>query len=254
MTGRIFDCKEFSLHDGPGSRVTVFFKGCPLHCRWCHNPEGLSAVPQLMVKKTLCTHCGRCRLPCSHSDCAPFGRCLHACHNGLISVSGEEISADDLLHRLQGPLSMVSEDGGITFSGGEPLMQPEFLLELCAGLSGIHKALQTSGYASPAIFRAAVDAVDYVMLDLKLFDEAEHLKQTGVSNRLILENFEYLRQSGKEFLIRTPLIPGITDTPENLSALSELIGNDPWERLDNNPFAGAKYAMLGLRFPLEEEL
>lgn len=253
MIGTIFDIKEFALHDGPGPRVTVFLKGCPLRCRWCHNPEGLSPKPQLMVKENLCTHCGRCRIPCTHPSCAPFDRCLHACPNGLVSVSGETVEAAVLVERLRPNLELVqSMGGGVTFSGGEPLMQADFLLELCELLSPFHKTLETSGFAKAEIFSKVCQKMDYVMMDLKLADPTEHKRQTGVDNAVILQNFRWLKQSGIPFRIRTPLIPNITDTDENLSALAELIGDCEWEKLDYNPFAGAKYSMLGMQFGLEE--
>ncbi|MCI8441667.1 MAG: glycyl-radical enzyme activating protein [Provencibacterium sp.] len=244
MTGTIFDIKEFSLHDGPGPRITVFLKGCPLRCRWCHNPEGLSPEPQLMIKHSLCSRCGRCLSPCRHEDCAPFSRCLHACPNGLVSLSGRRISARELADILQKKLDFyLQAGGGITFSGGEPLYQGEFLLEVLSHLS-CHKAVQTSGYAPKALFSQLLSAVDYVMMDIKLADDRLHREYTGVSNEPILQNLRLLQQSGKPYLIRTPLISGICDTPENLAAIAEIIGVSPWEKLPENPFWKAKYEML----------
>ncbi len=246
MNGTIFDIKEFSIHDGPGARVTVFFKGCPLRCAWCHNPEGLSPHPQLMHKRTMCVECGACRAPCDHAECAPYGRCLHACPNGCLSVSGECIEVEALAARLRGYRELLArQNGGITFSGGEPLWQAGFVLALADRLEGMHLALQTSGYAAPATYRAVVERMDYIMQDVKLVDHDAHRRHTGVDNALILENITWLKQSGKPYVLRVPLIPGITDTEDNLCAIASLAGDAPVELLRYNPLAGAKYEMLG---------
>ena len=277
MDGIIFDIKEFSIHDGPGARVTVFLKGCPLRCLWCHNPEGLSAAVQLMHKKTVCTGCGLCLQGCDHEVCKGFDRCAYACPNGALSIAGERVSAVELAGRLTKNADFFSlTGGGITVSGGEPLMQSEFVIalveeldRLCKpevpdGTAGsesaesaengsdgrIHKALQTSGYADPEVYRRVVDKFDYIMQDIKLVDEEQHIKYTGVSNQKILQNIAYLKTSGKEFLFRVPMIPGITDTQENLAAIAKLTEGYPVEYLKYNDLAGAKYEMLGMKYRL----
>jgi len=244
MTGTVFDIKEFSLHDGPGPRTTVFLKGCPLRCQWCHNPEGLNFEPQLMIKHNLCTSCGKCKLPCTHKDCKPFSRCIHICPNGLISVTGKEFTSNELVDILLKNIDFYKANGGgITFSGGEPLMQSDFLLEVISKLP-CHIAIQTSGYAPKEIFSKVIDNVDYIMMDIKLADRTLHKKYTGVYNDIIIENFNYLRNSGKEYIIRTPLIPNICDTEENLTQIKKIIENSPWELLPENTFWKAKYSML----------
>lgn len=250
MTGTIFDIKEFSLHDGPGIRTTVFLKGCPLRCAWCHNPEGLSKEPQLMIKHNLCVGCKKCLAPCTHEECKPFSRCLHACSKGLISLSGETVDSDTLVKRLLKNSEFLNL-GGVTFSGGEPLMQAPFVIETAKKLTNVHKAIQTSGYADGDTFKAVIEVMDFIMMDIKIADTAAHIKYTKRSNEQILKNFEYLKNSNKEFLIRTPLIPGITDTKENLDAIKKIIGDCPYELLDYNQFAGAKYPMLDMEFPLK---
>ena len=250
MIGMIFDIKEFSLHDGPGARTTVFLKGCPLVCRWCHNPEGLKKEKQLMVKTARCKGCRKCAAPCSHPECQPYKRCIHACPDGLVEICGREIEAVDLARELMKNADILKmNNGGITISGGEPLMQWEFLEELLDNLK-CHTAIETSGYADSDVFKRIIDKVDYVLMDIKLADRVEHKKYTGVYNDKILENLEYLKKSGKEYIIRTPLIPGITDTEENLDAIEKIIGNSKWEKLKYNEMAGVKYPMLGMEYGL----
>ncbi len=258
MNGTIFDIKEFSIHDGPGARVTVFLKGCPLRCKWCHNPEGLTAEAQLMYKKSLCLHCNRCLIPCSHPECKPFGRCIHACANGCLSLSGKIVSSDALVAKMESYRDFFRmAKGGITVSGGEPMLQADFVCEfiqkLRQAMPEVNAALQTSGYADFDTYQRMIDSFDYIMQDLKLGDDAAHRFYTGVSNHKILKNIEYLKQSGKPFLFRIPLIPGITDTHENLTQLSKIAGDYPVELLGYNTLAGAKYEMLDMQYPLAQE-
>lgn len=254
MNGTVFDIKEFTVHDGPGARVTVFLKGCPLRCQWCHNPEGLSAKPQILYRSTLCTHCGACRQPCTHEECRGLGRCVHACPNGCLSIAGEEISADALALRLRKYEKLLQTmGGGITFSGGEPLLQGEFLMELLPMLSGMHITLQTSGYTDPETYRKVVGCCDYVLQDIKLADKQAHLRHTGVSNEWILENIRWLKESGKQFVFRVPLIPGITDTEDNLRSIARITQDHPVELMPYNPLAGAKYPMVDMTYSLPEE-
>ena len=247
--GIIFDIKEFAVHDGNGMRTTVFFKGCPLRCSWCHNPEGLINKPQLFVREGSCKHCGLCLKPCNHPECQPYKRCIHICPDNLIKVVGEELSAKQLADRLLKNKDIL-EKGGITFSGGEPLMQADFLLETISYLKGINIAIETSGYVESEIFRKVLANVDYVYMDIKLVDESKHIKYTGVSNKLILNNLQILKDSNIPCTIRTPLIPNITDTKENIDAIKKIIGNLNHELLPYNEFASLKYKDLNLEYPL----
>lgn len=255
MKGTIFDIKEFTVHDGPGSRITVFLKGCPLRCQWCHNPEGLRVEKQLMYRSNFCTHCGRCYVPCEHPECQSFKRCIHACVNGCLTVSGEELSSDVLAERLLENAQMLKlMGGGITISGGEPMLQSDFVCELTEKLGGaVHLAIQTSGYTKPETYQKVIKGFDYVMQDIKLADDELHKRFTGVSNEQILENIAWLKTSGKEFVFRVPLIPDITDTEENLRAISKLVGNFRTELMPYNEFAGAKYHMVGMEYAIADK-
>lgn len=254
VEGLIFDIKEFSVFDGPGSRITVFMKGCPLRCKWCHNPEGLSLKTQLMHKKAMCVGCGSCLKGCSHPECTEFDRCIHSCPNGCISVSGKRISSEDLAEKVIQYADLLSSlGGGVTVSGGEPMMQADFVCDFVDKLKNVHKALQTSGYADYEVYRKVIRKFDYVMQDIKLADPKMHIKYTGVDNSKILKNIDYLMKSGKKFVFRIPLIPDITDTEENLTKISEIVGNAPVELLRYNQLARAKYDMLGMNYTLSDE-
>ena len=251
MTGIIFDIKEMAVHDGPGIRTTVFLKGCPLSCAWCHNPEGLSFEPQLMYKQVRCIDCKSCQRECNHPECQPFGRCIHSCPENCLEIAGREITAQELANELKKSADVLGDSfGGFTFSGGEPLAQPEFLLQLIKELNNYNLCIETSGFAESEVFKEIIDKLDFVIMDIKLADTEIHKKYTGVDNDLILNNFKYLKQSGKPYVIRTPLIPNITDTKENLTAIKNIIGDSNWEQLPYNAAAGAKYKMLGMNYKL----
>ena len=163
------------------------------------------------------------------------------------------MDASYLADELKKTAEVLGENfGGFTFSGGEPLMQAEFLKELSGKLKGYHLTIETSGYAEEDIFKSAIGGIDLVIMDIKLAREEKHIELTGVSNKKILKNFEILRKSGKPYIIRTPLIPGITDTEDNLKKIKEIIGDSTWEKLPYNKMAGAKYEMLGLKYPFKD--
>ena len=206
-----------------------------------------------MYKKNFCTHCGACMKPCEHPECLPFGRCVHACANGCLTIAGEEISAEHLARRLRKHGEILKRmDGGITISGGEPMLQADFVCALAQELGDFHKAIQTSGYAEPETYQKVISYVDYVMQDIKLADTQAHVRYTGVSNARILENIAWLKASGKDFVFRVPLIPGITDKEENLRAISRIAGPFWTELLPYNSLAGAKYPMLGMAYSLPD--
>jgi len=257
-TGTVFDIKQLAVYDGPGIRTTVFLKGCPLRCMWCHNPEGLSYEPQLMVSVSSCRHCGRCTEACPHHGlrCDACGACVRACPLGLRRICGMRWEAEALAEKLLRDADYLrSQKGGVTFSGGEPTGQPEFLMELLDRLSSLHRAVETSAYCSEAVFSALLQRADYVMMDLKLMDPERHRHYTGVSNEPILENLERLKASGVPFRIRIPVIPGVNDSEENFAATADrLAGAKTLETVELLPYhvtAGAKYEMVGLRYSPE---
>ncbi len=154
MNGIIFDIKEMAVHDGPGLRTTVFFKGCPLRCIWCHNPEGLISRPQLCYKANCCIDCGKCKENCTHPECQEYGRCLHICPNNCLSVAGKAVTAKELANELIECAKILGNSfGGFTFSGGEPLAQSEFLLEVIDELSDYHLCIETAGYCNEETFK-----------------------------------------------------------------------------------------------------
>jgi len=252
--GTIFEVREFSLHDGAGIRTTVFFKGCPLRCAWCHNPEGLSPEPQLLVSRAACTRCGACRAACAHPDrCVSCGACAAVCPQGCRRLCGRRVSAGVLAAELRANEAFFrSYVGGITFSGGEPLAQIDFLEELASRLRPIHLAVETSGFAPPEVYQRAVRSVDWVYQDLKHPDPHAHQRYTGAALAPILENLAWLKASGRPFVARIPLIPGVNDAPATLAQFAALLqgksGLEGVELLPCNPMAGAKYSLLGLPY------
>lgn len=223
QTGIIFDLKELALFDGPGMRQTVFLKGCPLRCMWCHNPEGLSPKPQMMVGAASSSLCGTI------------------------------MTSDELVRRIRKNSGYYERyGGGVTFSGGEPIMQAEFLMEVLKQLPDLHRAIETSGYCKPELFQKVVEHLDYIMMDVKIFDCEKHVRYTGAPNDLILENARFLCEQEKPFVIRIPVIPGVNDNEENYRETAEfLAGAKALEKVELLPYhktAGAKYGMVGMKY------
>ncbi len=219
--GTIFDIEELGVHDGPGIRKLVFFKGCPLRCRWCHNPEGISFSKEWMTGQS-----------------------------GERKMCGVGYEARELAKKLlKGRDILINSGGGITITGGEPLAQPDFLFDLISYLKPVNIAIETSGYAPEKIFRRAVKEVDLVLMDVKHTDSDIHKKYTGADNYLILENLRFLCQYETDFIVRIPLIPGVNDTKENMGKTAQLIRDAEnllkVELLPYHKTAGAKYKMVG---------
>lgn len=249
--GVIFEVREFCLHDGPGIRTTVFFKGCPLRCVWCHNPEGLAPEPQLLVNRAACAACGSCRAVCAHpGSCVGCGACVPVCPQGARRLCGRRVSAGALAAELRSHEAFfLRYGGGVTFSGGEPLMQAEFAASLAARLRPVHVAVETSGYAPSERYRRVAEAVDLVIQDLKHPDAEAHRRYTGVDPAPIWENLAWLKASGRPFLARIPLVPGVNDGLETLERFADLLcgesGLTGVELLPYHLTAGAKYGLLG---------
>ena len=248
MTGLVFDIKEFGLHDGAGMRTTVFMKGCPLHCLWCHNPEGISPRREIVRNINKCTGCGLCGRPCGHKECEEFGFCVKICPNNNIKIAGTEYTPETLAEELLKNRRFL-EHGGVTFSGGEPLMQSDFVFETAHLLDGISTAVETCGFINKDVFTKAIDLFENIFIDIKHMNEKRHIELTGQSNRVILENVKQLIESGREFTVRIPLIPGVNDSDENLAStaefLSEASDRVTVELLPYNTMTGAKYKNVG---------
>ena len=252
--GIVFDIKEFAVFDGPGIRTTVFMKGCPLRCQWCHNPEGLSPKPQLMVSTAACTNCGACQTVCpSPKKCTACGKCVSACRGGFRKIVGTPWEAEVLAARLRKDQDVfLHSGGGVTFSGGEPLMQWDFVKAVIERMPGIHTAIETSGFASDAVFRSAMDTCDLIMLDWKVSDPVKHKHYTGVDQEPIRRHAEMLARGNTPFILRMPMIPGVNDEPEHFETAARLVADSPMlqqiELLPYQPAAGAKYGMVGMQY------
>ena len=254
MTGVVFDIKEFAVFDGPGIRTTIFMKGCPLRCAWCHNPEGLSPQPQLMVSRAACTHCGACASVCpSPESCTACGACIPACRGGYRKIAGQRWSAEALAERLQKDADVYAlSGGGITFSGGEPLMQWRFVSAVMDHLHSVHTAIETSGFAPDDVFTDAMQRCNLIMMDWKVSDPALHLRYTGVKQDAILRHARQLAAGDTPFILRMPIIPGVNDNEEHFRTAAQLVrGAKALIRIDILPYqraAGAKYEMVGMTY------
>jgi len=239
--GLIFDIRKYSIHDGPGIRTTVFFKGCPLHCLWCHNPEGQSFTPELMVRPGRCLkECSECLSVCEptalskvadvpvldRNKCTACGTCSDACPTQAIEIVGRRLGVSEVMAEIEKDMIFFEESGGgVSFSGGEPLAQPDFLEVLLSQCQKkeIHTVVDTCGFAPARTLEKIAARADLFLYDLKLMDEDKHKKYTGASNRIILENLKRLSQGQKNIVIRLPLLPGINDDEENLSQMAEFL-------------------------------
>lgn len=254
MTGCVFSVEEFSVYDGPGIRTSVFLKGCPLSCSWCHNPEGQQSETEIVRSPNGCTECGKCEEYAQKNGekLCYTEKSIENCPRGLLRYCGEEYTAQQLCEKLVKNKCILDDGGGVTFSGGEPLFQSEFLCRCLDLLDGkLHRAVQTSGFASEEIFEKVLEKADFFLFDLKLADSEKHKKYTGVPNEVILKNFEKLCKSNKAFTVRIPLIPSVTDTAENIRGLCDIMkknGVTYAELLPYNKMAGGKYKMTGRKY------
>lgn len=275
----IFNIQKFSLHDGPGIRTTVFLKGCPLHCRWCANPESQSERMQLLYDRDKCLRCGRCAADCpaqairlaedgihiDESRCVGCGSCAANCPGDALKAEGRPMAVDEVLRVCtQDEMFYEESGGGVTLSGGEPLCHPEFALALLTALRqrGIHTALETTGCVDGAVFDRVMAQADLLLFDVKHPDAERHLWGTGVDNGQIVENLRRAIAAGKDVLPRIPVIPGFNDgvdTARRFAALLADVGAKQAQLLPFHQFGEKKYALLGRDYdmagvkPLHEE-
>ena len=239
--GNVFNIQRYCLHDGPGIRTTVFLKGCPLRCAWCHNPESHGSAPEITVHGTLCRACGACEAVCPagcHTvregkhrfdplPCIRCGACEKVCRRAAIETVGAEMTAEEVLRTvLRDRAFYETSGGGMTVSGGEPLFQPDFLAELLAGArdSGISTAIETSGFAAPETVRRVAPLTDLFLFDIKLTDDELHRRYTGVPLAPILDNLALLDTLGANVALRCPIIPGVNDTEAHFAAVAAIAG------------------------------
>ena len=262
MKARIFSIEEFSIYDGPGIRTTVFFKGCPLNCNWCHSPEGKEFKNIALRSPNGCLECNRCVDICDYKrmNCVGCEKCVDICPRNLIRMSSIDYEVNDLANLLSKNINILNfNGGGLTFSGGEPLSQYGPLKELVTLLKGkTHLTLQTCGFAKEEHFKDIIDSMDLVLFDMKIMDKEKALKYEGVDNTLILNNLEILKNSDTPFIIRIPLIPTLIDTEENIKEIIRRIKGSKnlirVEVLPYNKYAGSKYKMANMKFePMFDE-
>jgi len=244
LTGRLFDIQRFSIHDGPGIRTTVFFKGCPLRCVWCHNPEGIHPANHLSFLPDKCIGCGWCFSVCPNrahamvagrhvldrERCEVCGRCAEKCYAGAIEIVGRTATVEEVVGEvLRDRPFYETSGGGMTLSGGEPLMQIDFAAALlqAAKTHDLHCAVETCGQASWECFSRILEHVNLFLYDVKETDPTRHKEYTGADNELILENLRRLHDSGAAILMRLPIAPGLNDRPGHLEAAADLAASLP---------------------------
>jgi pyruvate formate lyase activating enzyme len=277
LKGIVTHIQRYSIHDGPGIRTVVFFKGCPLSCLWCCNPETQSFKPELEFIKNLCQQCGQCVKICpekavnselfcpeqakiDHQKCTVCGKCALVCPSGALKIIGEEMEAEAILTLIKKDGAFYRRSGGgVTLSGGEPLFQPDFAIQLlraCHNLN-INSAIETCGLAAQNIFEQTLPFTDLFLYDIKNLEPLKHQRLTGASNKLILSNLRWLRKKTAHVILRLPLIPGFNMDKENLQSVSRLVNDLGIEEVNLMPFhqmGKDKYSHLGRDYQLAEQI
>ena len=264
LAATIFEIREFCLHDGPGLRTTVFLKGCPLRCLWCHNPEGQSPQPERMVLSSReCLHCGECARVCPQgidscrelsdfvNKCQKCGSCVKSCPAGRLRLCGERVTAAELAMRINRNREVLLSSGGVTFSGGEPLLYISYLKEVAELLAPLSVAVETCGHVPETDYRTMLEFTDFVLQDWKCASMELHRRLTGVSNERIRNNIRILATSGRPFVLRLPLVPGLNDSTAELEAAAKFFSGLPSgglkeiQLLPYHPGGEAKLRQLG---------
>ncbi len=262
----ITNIQRFSLNDGDGIRTTVFFKGCNMNCSWCHNPETIAHHTELLFYENKCIGCGKCYDACAlrahkgvdgihtiaRDICINCGKCAEICYAEALEMCGRRMSVDDIMREVRQDIAYYKNSGGgVTLSGGEVLCQRDFAIALCDAIKseGISAAVETNLHFDFDFARALLEKCDLIMCDIKLYDDRAHTEHTGVPNKLILDNIKKLDELSVPVIVRTPLIPGITDSDENICAIADYIKNMKnlrrYELLNFNPLGEGKYKALG---------
>lgn len=274
--GLVFDIKRFAVHDGDGIRTTVFFKGCPLRCKWCQNPEGLEAKKSVLWLSSKCIHCGLCEAnklegQMTFQDGSPvlnrsyagsFDNLVNACPSGALCYDSKIYDVETLMKRVKDDKVFFRNGGGVTFSGGEPLLHKDFLVEVLKECQseGIETAIETALNVPNETVQTVLPYLSQVFADLKIFDEDAHIRYTGVSNEQIKANLRYVLESEKRSVttVRTPLIPGMTASKENIRAIAEYLASIypavRYELLNYNDLAPAKYPMTGKTYGVSSDV
>ncbi len=267
--GVIFDLDTFAVHDGPGIRMAVYLKGCPLACKWCHSPESQRAAPELVFLRERCARCGRCAAVCPHgvhqvsagsrkldrSRCRACGRCVAVCANGALIIKGARVATSTIISRAERMKPFFAHSGGgVTLTGGEVTLQPQFAVAVLRGCREreIHTAIETCGACSWTVLKQLADCADLILYDLKHMDDDAHRRWTGASNRQVLRNAEKL--AGRNVQVRVPLIPGVTDTDDCLGDIFRFLcrsGLKSVALLPYNASAAAKYEWLDLPYQVQ---
>ena len=273
--GIIFKIKRFSVHDGPGIRTSVFLKGCPLNCIWCHSPEGISSDISIWYNTNLCIACSQCVKACPNNalelitESVPYikinrevcnvnGGCVKVCPTNAMQFTGLKTTVSEILNEIKKDTAFYqTSGGGVTITGGEPLFQPDFsaeILEKCKKMK-IHTAIETSLFCERETIKRISEYVDLFIVDIKLYDPVQHIYFTGKSNKIIKENFRYIVKSGKEILVRIPLVNNVTDTDSNKNSILKFVhrinNKIPMEFLSYNPLTENNYKRLGIPFLLK---
>ncbi len=269
MRGLIFNIQRFSIHDGPGIRTVVFFKGCPLNCRWCSNPESRKNTVELVYDQKKCIGCLSCRSACGYDAILPASdnkikidrekcttclACVAACPKHALYTEGRYYTVDALMTEvIKDQVFFEGSGGGVTLSGGEPLAQGEFATAFLKALksAGIHTVVETSGYVDTDVFKKAVEYIDLLYFDVKHYDDEKHMEKTDVSNHMILQNLKYAASIKKDIVARIPMIPGFNDSLDDSQEYVDLLteyGVNTVHLLPFHQYGSGKYDLLGLEY------